>query len=527
MPIGSCQLFGYFVAILSTIFIVGVSIYPGWQVSDEANNSNDIDPRSYGLFWSCRDGAYSKKDFLCNKLGKTHSKLPLEYQISRILMVCACASSLLSISITPIGLQCTILGGDATTKCIIARIGSVLILFAGIFCFVTSIVYGEYVRSRTIQVRCKIFNQLSNEEIDAVTLGQEKTDFNLKEIRDILFCHDWQNSVPTPESFIVGPAIYILFALSCLCLTAACMLWVGSYNIMPWMMSDEEYENIDGDNDQYERGQVQSFSNSQDKSSRFPKSDLNQGDTGHQIYPNLPPAIQPTLGQPENSDKEGPGYTDNYFQNMRQQVANQSPQNITNVTNTSKSNSGAASNHTLRSSMKGGREKMQSQAGHHNPVTMTPSLGLNHPSSSNNNLSPNLTSDRDSPPKIGVNLELNHQNSNNNPNQGSRLVTVEESDPENNENTSTTNNEYSVNPNFKGNVTLDSPPRDRMISAGERMAIAAKKSIRESKTPSSSEEESQRSPVRAVRPRSILWGADSRRPQDKSIGIVRMDRRPY
>ena len=219
MPIGSCQLFGYFVALLATVFIVGVVLYPGWQVSDDANNSQDVDPKSYGLFWMCKDGAYSNKDFLCNKLQKAQRELPFEYQISRILMLCACASGLLSVSITPIGLQCTILGGDATTKCIIARIGSLLILLSGIFCFSTSLIYGNWVRSNSIQFRCQLFNTLKYDEQKAVVQGLEKqAAYTRKEIADIIWCDHKLNAMPKPESYTVGPAVYILYALSCICL---------------------------------------------------------------------------------------------------------------------------------------------------------------------------------------------------------------------------------------------------------------------------------------------------------------------
>ena len=164
-------------------------------------------------------------------------------------MLCACASSLLSVTITPIGLQCTILGGDATTKCIIARIGAFLILLSGIFCLTVGIIYGNYVKSRTIQFRCKLFYTLTPDQQYAVTAGEEKTDYTTKEIRDIIYCHDWKNSVPTPESFTVGPAIYILFVLTGICLVAACMLWIGSYNILPWMVNDEDYDDQGDEND--------------------------------------------------------------------------------------------------------------------------------------------------------------------------------------------------------------------------------------------------------------------------------------
>lgn len=219
MPVGSCQLFGYFLVILSTLFIIGVSVYPGWQVSDDANNSKDVDPKSYGLFWMCKDGAYSNKDFLCNKLNLKQHELPVPYQISRILMLCACATSLLSVAITPIGLQCTLLGGEAATKCVVARIGGALIALSGIFCFSTSLVYGNYVRSNSIDYKCQLYNSLTRNEIENVLSDEsdQEPKYAKAQIRDIIFCDGKLNSVPRPENYTIGPAVYILYALTCIC----------------------------------------------------------------------------------------------------------------------------------------------------------------------------------------------------------------------------------------------------------------------------------------------------------------------
>ena len=109
MPIGSCQLLGYFFCIMSTGFVIALTIYPGWTVSDTSVNNNDNPPKQYGLWLMCRDSTLNmnSENFMCNSLQASQKDIQPTIKVTRVFMLIACSLALLSVTITPIGLQCT------------------------------------------------------------------------------------------------------------------------------------------------------------------------------------------------------------------------------------------------------------------------------------------------------------------------------------------------------------------------------------------------------------------------------------
>jgi len=219
---------------MSSGFVIALTIYPGWTVSDTSVNNNDNPPKQYGLWLMCRDSTLNmnSENFMCNSLQASQKDIQPTIKVTRVFMLIACSLALLAVTITPIGLQCTILGGDATTKCIIARVGALCTLLTGILCIISTIVYGNGIRN-SVSYQCAEKKRL--EAMGQPYPGEEDENNQATGI----ICSQFNNSWPPIEVFTFGPATYLLYLAAFTCMLSFIMTWIGSYNALPWV----DYEN--------------------------------------------------------------------------------------------------------------------------------------------------------------------------------------------------------------------------------------------------------------------------------------------
>ena len=185
----------------------------------------------------------NSENFMCNSLQASQKDIQPTIKVTRVFMLIACSLALLAVTITPIGLQCTILGGDATTKCIIARVGALCTLLTGILCIISTIVYGNGIRN-SVSYQCAEKKRL--EAMGQPYPEDENENGNNNQATGII-CSQFNNSWPPIEVFTFGPATYLLYLAAFTCMLSFIMTWIGSYNALPWVDYENESEEAGSD----------------------------------------------------------------------------------------------------------------------------------------------------------------------------------------------------------------------------------------------------------------------------------------
>ncbi|XP_051877526.1 claudin-2 isoform X3 [Pristis pectinata] len=124
------QLVALIVCIIGMIGTLSATIMPQWSITAHIG-SNVITAIVYmkGLWWTC--AMFSTGVFQCETYNSV-LELPTDLQAARAMMVISVALSLLSITISVVGMKCTVCARDSPIKDKIAGTGGVLFIIAGI-----------------------------------------------------------------------------------------------------------------------------------------------------------------------------------------------------------------------------------------------------------------------------------------------------------------------------------------------------------------------------------------------------------
>lgn len=121
--------------------------------------------------------------------------------------------------------------------------GALMLLAAGFCCFCTSVVYSRYVRSHT-GFACNQLQQ-TNKLTDAFLNNNEVSeDLRL----EIAVCKKQLSQIPKQEVFTFGPAVYCLYIAGGTAVLSFIMIWMGSYNTLPWVSYENNNPNQYQDN---------------------------------------------------------------------------------------------------------------------------------------------------------------------------------------------------------------------------------------------------------------------------------------
>ncbi|XP_039268401.2 claudin-19-like [Styela clava] len=131
MVISSCQMVGYLAGIGTLVGSIVSTSLPDWKHNNLADEQSFTGASVYrGLWVTCfvrTSGAIE-----CQPLVNPFFVLPTVIRGCRVLIVIASILSFLGVAITPLGMQCTRIGGDRITKSRLARFGAFLFGVAGI-----------------------------------------------------------------------------------------------------------------------------------------------------------------------------------------------------------------------------------------------------------------------------------------------------------------------------------------------------------------------------------------------------------
>lgn len=129
------QLLGFALGLLGVLGAVVATLLPQWRRTAYVG-SNIITATSYmkGLWMDCV--WHSTGIYQC-ELHRSLLALPGDVQAARALMLLSCASSVLAIALSTVGMKCTYFAQRGTTKRTLARSGGVCFLLAGLLCLAT------------------------------------------------------------------------------------------------------------------------------------------------------------------------------------------------------------------------------------------------------------------------------------------------------------------------------------------------------------------------------------------------------
>ncbi|XP_072914292.1 claudin-2 [Hemitrygon akajei] len=124
------QLVALIVCIIGMIGTLSATIMPQWSITAHIG-SNVITAIIYmkGLWWTC--AMFSTGVFQCETYNSV-LELPTDLQAARALMVISVAVSMLAITVSVVGMKCTVCARDSPIKDKVAGTGGILFIIAGL-----------------------------------------------------------------------------------------------------------------------------------------------------------------------------------------------------------------------------------------------------------------------------------------------------------------------------------------------------------------------------------------------------------